>query len=63
MDHSLVLLNETMSHAWNYEPYPKQTGHGGEFWQNVVHCRREWQPTSVFLPSEPHEQYNKYFSK
>ena len=25
-----------------------------EFWQNVVHWRREWQTTSVFLPSEPH---------
>ena len=23
--------------------------HGGEFWQNVVHWRREWQTTSVFL--------------
>ena len=33
--------------------------HGGEFWQNVVHCRREWQTTSVFLPWEPHEQYEK----
>ena len=34
-------------------------GHGGEFWQNVVHWRREWQTTSVFLPWEPHEQYEK----
>ena len=25
----------------------------GEFWQNVVHWRREWQTTSVFLPWEP----------
>ena len=31
-------------------------GHGGVFWQNVVHWRREWQITSVFLPWEPHEQ-------
>ena len=28
-------------------------GHGGEFWQNVVHWRREWQTTSVLLPHEP----------
>ena len=28
--------------------------HGGEFWQNVNHWRREWQTTSVFLPWEPH---------
>ena len=27
-----------------------EMGHGGEFWQNVVHWRREWQTTSVFLP-------------
>ena len=38
--------------------HPRQTGHGGEFWQNVVHWRREWQNTSV-LPWEPHEQYEK----
>ena len=30
-------------------------GHGGEFWQSMVHWRREWQTTSVFLPWEPHE--------
>ena len=35
-------------------------GHGGEFWQNVVHWRREWQTTSAFLPWEPHEQYEQY---
>ena len=34
-------------------------GHGGEFWQNMVHWRREWQTTSVFLPWEPHERYKK----
>ena len=34
-------------------------GHGGEFWQNVVHWRKAWQTTSVFLPWEPHEQYEK----
>ena len=28
-------------------------------WQNVVHRRRERQTTSVFLPWEPHEQYEK----
>ena len=34
-------------------------GHGGEGWQNVIHWRKEWQTTSVFLPWEPHEQYEK----
>ena len=33
--------------------------YGGEFWQNVVHWRREWQTTSVFLPQESHRQYEK----
>ena len=27
--------------------------------KNVVHWRREWQTTSVFLPCEPYEQYGK----
>ena len=39
--------------------HPRQRGHGGEVWQNVVHCRREWQATSVFLLWECHEQYEK----
>ena len=34
-------------------------GHGGEFWENVVHQRREWQTISVFLPWQSHEQYEK----
>ena len=38
---------------------PKMGGNGGEVWQNVAHWRREWQTTSVFLPWEPHEQYEK----
>ena len=25
--------------------------------QNMVHWRRDWQTTPVFLPWEPHEQY------
>ena len=46
-----------LSHAvWGH---PRWTGHGGEVWQNVVHWRRKWQTTSVFLPWEPHEQYEK----
>jgi len=46
-----------LSHAvWGH---PRWKGHGGEVWQNVVHWRREWQTTSVFLPWEPHEQYEK----
>ena len=39
--------------------YPRWTGHGGEFWQKMVHWRREWQTTSVFLFWEPHEQYER----
>ena len=43
--------------GWLY--IPRGTDHGGEFWQNVVHWRRKWKTTSVFLPWEPHEQYEK----
>ena len=56
-DHRTTALSNSvkLSHAvWGH---PRQTGHGGEVWQNVVHWRREWQTASVFLPWEPHEQY------
>ena len=55
----LALSNSMkLSHArpWGN---PRRVGHGGEIWQNVFHWRREWQTTSVFLPWEPHEQYEK----
>ena len=57
MDHSLVWLNDILSHA--VYGHPRQMGLGGGFWQNVVHWRREWQTTSVFLPWESHEKYEK----
>ena len=38
---------------------PRWMDHGGKFWQNVVHWRSEWQTISVFLPWNPHEQYEK----
>ena len=50
-------LCNSMSHA--VQGHPRWTGHREEFWQNVVHWRREWRPTWVFLPQEPHEQYEK----
>ena len=31
--------------------------------KNVVYWRREWQTTSVFLPWEPHKQYEKAKNK
>ena len=57
MDHSLAWLNKDMSHA--FQDHPRGMGHDGEFWQNMVHWKREWQTTSVFLPWEPHEQHEK----
>ena len=46
-----------MSHAtWGHLT---TNGHGGEFWQYVVHRRREWQTTSVFLPWEPHDSMKR----
>ena len=48
---------------WNYEPChlgaPRMDRSWWEFWQSVVHRRRELQTTSEFLPWEPHEQYEK----
>ena len=44
-----------------YEPCcagpTKMDGSQWDFWQNVVHWRRERQIISVFLPYEPHKQY------
>ena len=42
-----------------YEPRNGIAESYGEIWQNVVNWRREWQTTSVFLPWEHHEQYEK----
>ena len=39
--------------------HPRQTNHGEEFWQNVVHWRRKQQTTPVFLPQEPYDLYEK----
>ena len=55
MDHS---LSNSMK-LWAMLCKATQDGHGGDFWQNVVHWRREQQATSVFLPWEHHEQYEK----
>ena len=46
-----------MSHA--IQGHPRWTRHSREFWQNVVHWRRDWQNTPVFLPLKPHQQYDK----
>ena len=46
------MSHETQGHL-------RQMGHKEEFWQNVVHWRREWQSTPVFLPGEHHEQYEE----
>ena len=51
-------LSNSMKLSHSMWGHPRRTGHGEEVWQNVVHWRREWQTTSVFLPWEPHEQYN-----
>ena len=36
-----------MSHA--LQGHPRQKGQGGEFWQNVVHWRREWETNILAL--------------
>ena len=46
-------------HQTCYAGPPRWAGQRGEFWQNVVHWRREWQTTPGLLPQEPHEQYER----
>ena len=51
--------------SMNYEPFhvmhghSRWMGHSEEFWQNVVHCRKERQTTPLLLLWGPHEQYEK----
>ena len=57
MEKGLGQLSEAMSHAvWDC---PRQMGHSGEFWQEVIHWRTEWETTPVYLPWELHELYKK----
>ena len=37
--------------------------HSEEFWKNVVHWSKKWQPIPVFLSGEPKGQYEKAKSK
>ena len=53
---NVAVLLDHEQYMWGH---PRRAGHGGEVWQNVVHWRRECQTTSVFLPWEPHEEYEK----
>ena len=56
---SLIKWTTALSNSMKLWTMPWWTGHGGECCQNVVHWRRERQTTSLSLPSEPHEQYEK----
>ena len=58
-DHTDHSLSNSMKLSHSIWGYPRWSGHGAEVWQNVVHQRREWPTASVFLPWEPHEQYEK----
>ena len=53
----VCILNETMNHA--VQDHLRQTGHSEEFGQTMVHLRRKWQPTAVFLPWEPMNSMKK----
>ena len=43
-------LSNSMKPSYALWGHPRRAGHGGEVGQNVVHWRREWQTTSIFLP-------------
>ena len=46
---------------WSYEPCcvgpPKIMGQSTEFWQNVIHWRKEWQTAPIYFLWESHEPY------
>ena len=52
-----LCLNEAKSHAM--QGHPRWRGHSREFWQNMIHWRRIWQSTPVYLPWESHELYER----
>ena len=52
-------LHNSMKLSQAMQDHLRQMCHSEEFWQNVVHWRREWQTTPIFLLWEPHEQYEK----
>ena len=54
---SISEAHNLMSHV--LQSHPRWMSQNGEFWQNVVHWRRKWQPIPVFLPGEAHGQYEK----
>ena len=58
-DHRDQVFSNSMKPSHAMWGHPIHTGHSGEVWQYVVHRRREWQTNSVFLPREPHEQYER----
>ena len=53
----IIWLRNFISNFFIFKIYVE--GYLLQYWLNVVHWRREWQTTSVFLPWEPHEQYEK----
>ena len=62
MDHCLVAkglakLNGAMSHA--LYSHPRQKGHSRDFWQNVIHWRREWQSSPVYLLWESQDLHKR----
>ena len=46
-----------MSHAM--QGHPRRTDHGKEFWQNMIHWRRESHTTPGYLSGEHHELYKR----
>ena len=66
MDNSLVVVKGLvqLSGAMNaMQDHLRWTSHSEEFWQTVIRWRRTWWPTPVFLPWEPHDQYEKTKTK
>ena len=58
--YEVYINRNTFMHYWLYVlGHPRWMGYVGDFWQNVVHWRREWQTTSVFLPWEPNKRYER----
>ena len=57
MAKGLAQLSEATSHA--IQGHARWMGSSEEFWQIMLHWKRKWQLTLVFLYQEPYKQYEK----
>ena len=59
---NLVMIYIPFMDHWGpaLQGHPRWTGHSREFWWNVIHWRREWHITPLYLPWENRELHKRW---